>query len=427
MNWFIDSINSLSACRILRTCSRKTASFTPVLFFVLSFNSLQSAAVETQTLPVGIYSSSFRYGQINGLEQRYTETGSLMRLADYKSIEFDAKTLALLDSRADALIASLNRFGAFNFGDALNMGTLQIHTKPEVRYMAPVLARGITKNWSIGLGIPVIRYVNNVKLAESFSNIEYYRRQFSGLSSELDEALNTNLAESTQQAIQSKGYRRLENRNDQFVGDIQLGSVYKLFEDPKQSIVHQLMVSLPTGPAYDPDDLMALNTFHKTSFENTFGYARALTSVWKIIPHTTFKLTMPDQIEVRVPKDENDSLPDESTKETVQRIEGASAEIGIQNLVDLTDKWQVGLDYKFGTKGEDKFTAARGQRYDLLGKNTISNWQKVSASFVYSTVKTYLSKKSFIPLNLSLNLFDTIAGRNVERQSGQEATLTLFF
>ncbi|MBC7421473.1 MAG: hypothetical protein H7328_12170 [Bdellovibrio sp.] len=400
---------------------KKLFIFLPLLF------SLNSLAASIETLPADIYSPSFRYGQITGLEQRYTESGSLMRLTDYKAIEFNARTLAQLNSQAEALIASLNRFGAFNLGDSLNLGTLDIQSKPEIKYMAPVLGRGITKNWSVGIGIPVIRYQNKVKLSQSFSNIDYYRSQFSGLSADLDRALNTNIGESTQQALEAKGYKRLDDRDQQFIGDIQLASVFKLYEDANQSIVHQATLSLPTGPAYDADDLLALNTFHKTTLENTIAYAHNIGTFWKMVPYTTLNIAVPDQIEARVPTSDSDMLPDQDSKEMVQRMEGTSLEVGFQNIIALGDSFQFSLDYKVGAKSEDRFTGSRGLRYELLAKNTSASWQKVSAEVIYSSVKSYLSKKSAIPMNISLKIFDTIAGRNVERRIGQELALTLFF
>lgn len=399
---------------------------TLVLAIILSFTA-RTFALTTSTLPQGIYSPAFRYGEINGIDQRYTETGSLVRLTDYKSIDFDAKTLSKFNAQAENLISTLNRFGAFNLGDSFNLGTLEIQSKPEIKYFAPVLAYGFSSKWTLGIGLPVIHYKNEVHLSQSFSNINYYRSQFSGLSQDLDQALNTNIGEATQQALVSKGYNRLENRDKQFLGDVQLVSVFKLLEDANQVIIHQATLNLPTGPEYNSDDLLALNTFHKTSVENTFGYSRRVGSLFQIVPYTNVKVCLPDQINARVPKNDDDLLPDENAKETVQRFEGASLEVGLQTIADVFDVLQFSFDYKLGAKGEDKYSGANGNHYELLSKNSASRWQKVSAEVVYSTVKSYFKKKSMLPMILSLSLFDTIAGTNIERKSGQELSMTFFF
>lgn len=401
------------------------------IIFAISFGfcffSLQSFAISTSTLPENIYSPALRYGHIEGLDQRFTETGSLVKLTDYRSIEFDAKTLAKFNTQAQQLIATLNRFGAFGIGDSLNLGVLEIQTQPTIEYTAPVLARGITSRWTVALGVPVIHYQNNVKLSQSFSNINYYRNQFSGLSNELDQALNTNIGESTQQVLAAKGYRRLENRNEKFLGDLQLVSLYKLYEDENLSVMHQATLSLPTGPQYDPNDLLALNTFHKTSLENIFSLSKKIGSIWKVTPYTSFRYNLPEKIDARVPLNEDDVIPDQSSIENVEKQEGLSLEVGLQNSVDLTDSFQVTLDYKLGVKAEDRYNGSRSSRYDLLPQNSKSRWQKASVDFVYSTVKSYMKKSAAIPFMLSLSLFDTLAGQNVERRTGQELSMTLFF
>ena len=400
----------------------KLAALTLILTFAI-----KSLAIPTATLPMGIYSPSFRYGEINGIDQRYTENGSLVRLTDYKSIDFDAKTLAKFNAQAQSLISTLNRFGAFNLGDSFNLGTLEIESKPEIKYFAPVLAYGVNSIWTLGVGLPVIHYKNDVHLAQSFSNIGYYRSQFSGLSTDLDRALNTNIGEATQQVLLNKGYSRLETRDQQFLGDAQIVSVLKIYEDTDQSVIHQATLNLPTGPQYNPDDLLALNNFHKTSIENTLGYSRRLGKYFKVIPYTNVKLFLPEKIDARVPKSSDDILPDQDSKESVQRIEGALIEVGVQTGIDLFDAFQISFDYKAGAKSQDRYSGSSGSNYELLSQNSSSRWQKVSAEFVYSTVKSYFQKKSILPMMLTLSFFDTISGVNIERKSGQELATTFFF
>ena len=352
----------------------------------------------------------------------------MVSLTDVNAIEFDAKTLSKFNSQAQNLITSLNRFGAFKMGDALNLGTLEIHSSPQIQYTAPILAKGMTSRWTLALGLPVVHYKNEVQLSQSFSNINYYRQEFSGLSKELDNALETNLGESTQQVLQDKGYRRLEDRDSQFLGDVQLVSLYKLYDRADWTLILQSTLTLPTGPAYDPDDLLALNnTFHKTSLENAIALAKWVTPSWKLIPYVSLKYTLPEKINARVPEDEDDILPNQDTTENVTRKDGMAYELGLQNAIDVTDSFQISLDYRIGTKDTDRFSGDRNSRYDLLEKDTLTRWQKTCLEFTYSTVKSYFRSSSSIPFIASINFFDTIAGANTERRFGQEISFTLFF
>lgn len=402
-----------------------------VIFAIIAtfyFFSSTCLAINASFLPEGIYSPAIRYGNISGLDQRYNGKGSLVSLTDMNSIEFDAKTLSKFNSQAQNLISSLNRFGAFKMGDALNLGILEIHSSPQIQYTAPILAKGLTNKWTLGIGLPVIHYKNKISLSQSFSNINYYKQEFSGLSSDLDQALNTNLGESTQQVLQEKGYRRLEDRDSQFLGDIQLVSLYKLYDRANWNLILQSTLTLPTGPAYDPDDLLALNnTFHKTSLENALALAKWVTPSWRLIPYVSLKYTLPEKINVRVPEDEEDVLPDQDSTENVTRKDGLAYEVGLQNAVDLSDSFQISIDYRIGTKNIDKFSGDRQSRYDLLEKDTLTRWQKTALELSYSTVRSYLRSSTSIPFIASINFFDTIGGTNIERRFGQEVSFTLFF
>ncbi len=392
------------------------------------FFSSISVAINTSFLPEGIYSPAIRYGNISGLDQRFNENGSLVSLTDVNAIEFNAKTLSKFNSQAQNLINSLNRFGAFKMGDSLNLGTLEIQSSPQIQYTAPVLAKGITARWTLAVALPVIHYKNSVQLSQSFSNINYYRQEFSGLSKELDSALETDLGESTQQVLQNKGYRRLEDRDSKFLGDTQIVSLYKLYDRANWTVILQSTLTLPTGPAYDADDLLALNnSFHKTSLENAIALAKWVKPSWKITPYMSLKYTLPETINARVPEDEDDILPNQSSTENVTRKDGMAYEIGLQNSVDIKDSFQISLDYRIGTKDTDKFSGNRKSRYDLLEKDTLTRWQKTALEFTYSTVKSYFRNSSSIPFIASINFFDTIAGTNTERRFGQEISFTLFF
>jgi hypothetical protein len=364
------------------------------LQLILLFYTAECFALTTETLPTNIYSPAFRYGQISGLEDRYTENGTLVRLTDYKSIEFDADTLAKFNAKANELIATLNKFGLYKAGDLFNLGTLQIETKPEIKYFAPILAKGISETWTIALGLPVIKYSNQISLTQKFSNIDYYN-QFRGLSPELDQALDTDLSAETQKVILAKGYQPLQSQQKQFLGDIQLVSVKKILQNINSSLVHLLTVTLPTGPNYDADNLLALN--------------------------------FPQKITARVPKNTDDVLPDNNSKDEVTKSAGLTFETGLQLVASFSDQFKLSGGYVYGEKQADTYSSSSKGDSSILALNTKSKLQKVNLDLSYSTVQNYINSKKFIPMIVSLNIYDTIAGVNVERRLGQELNLTLFF
>jgi hypothetical protein len=381
----------------------------------------------TSTLPEGINSPSVRYGTIEGINQRYTQSGSLMNLGDYKSVVFDANNLMKMNEKAKELIDALNRFGSQNLGNDFNMGVLKIDTKPEVKYFAPVYARGITDRWTLGVGLPLVTYTNKISMSQQNSNIDFYRQQFSGLSPELDEALNTNLADAANETLVSKGYKSIQNHKETFLGDTQLVSIYRFYEDDRFAWAYQTTLNLPTGPQYDPDDLAALNVFGRTNVNNELIFSARAGTHFTFAPYMSYLVNLPDHITARVPTNEDDTLPDASTKQSVERQIGNTISLGGNVFYDLNDNFSFGSGYEYAMKERDQYKGSGNGRYDLLAQDTAARAQKIRGQISYSTVKSYFKKTAAIPLILSLQISDTIAGVNVERQLVQELSLMLFF
>jgi hypothetical protein len=364
---------------------------------------------------------------ISNIGEKYTQNGTLMNLGELKSVVFDAKTLKNFDSDAQKLVDALNSFGQSQMGNQFEMGVLRIRTAPEVKYMAPVYARGLTKKWTLGLGLPIVSYRNVITLSHENSNLDYYRKQYSGLSSELDRALRTDLVQETYQTLQTKGYKPLANRDESFLGDIQAVSIYKFFEDSQSALIYQASLSLPTGPQYDSDDLSALNIFGRTSLNNTVAYSYRLASRWTVLPFASYLYNLRDQVTARVPQSADDTLPGEESKESVSREIGNTAALGSNVFYELNDSWQLGAGYDFSMKASDKYSGAKNSRYDLLATNTDSQAQRMKFEVTYSSVKSYFRKTALIPLMVSLEVSDVVAGMNIERQVVQEFNFMMFF
>jgi hypothetical protein len=385
------------------------------------------ALLSTSTLPEGRYSPSIRYGVISNIGEKYTENGTLMNLGELKSVVFDSKTLKNFDSDAQKLVDALNSFGQNQMGNQFEMGVLRIRTAPEVKYTAPIFAHGFTDKWTLGLGVPTVSYRNVISLSHENSNLDYYRKQYSGLSSELDRALRTDLVQETHQTLQAKGYKPLTNRDETFMGDIQVVSIYKFRETPNSTMVYQASLSLPTGPKYDADDLSALNIFGRTSLNNTLGYSYSLNSRWTVLPFASYLYNLRDQVTARVPQSSDDTLPGEESKESVSREIGNTATVGSNLFYEITDSWQVGVGYDFATKAADKYTGSENSRYDLLATNSDSQAQHMKLEVTYSSVQSYFDKKALIPLMVSFEVSDVVAGVNIERQLAQEFNFMMFF
>lgn len=164
----------------------------------------------TQVLPESVNSPSIRMGVVSGIGMKFMSSGDLMSLNDVNSIEFDAKALSRFEPRVNELVGVLNRLGPQKLGDQLSLGVLRVDTNPEVRYAAPVYARGLTANWTVGFGLPILTYRNKLSLRQTGSNVGAIQKTVGTAVPQLNSAfneLNLDLPTKAQEELAAKGYR----------------------------------------------------------------------------------------------------------------------------------------------------------------------------------------------------------------------------
>ena len=325
------------------------------------------------------------------------------------------------------LVAALNQFGNSHLGDQIHFGTLRIKTIPVIEYRVPVFAYGITDRWSLGLGLPILKYKNDFSMIHEPGNLEFYRSQFSNLSPDLDRALNMNLASEADILIQSKGYQKLESRNQTIIADIQIGSLYRFGEPGQTQVILSQTLTLPTGPKYNPDDLMALNIFGRTSLDLGAAIQIPIKANWNLTPYTVITLPFSVTQTMRIPKNEQDSLPDSSQKESVSLEPGKALLLGGESEFTLNKSWSTKFALEFSTKDSDQIHGSTNSRYDLLENNTYQNAGRSRILIQWSSVKSFLDKEFAIPLIASLEYSDTLMGTNTERRQITELNTMLFF
>lgn len=385
----------------------------------------------TEVLPESINSPSLRMGVVSGIGMRFMSSGDLMSLGDHNSLEFDAKALARFEPRVNQLIAVLNQFGSQRLGDQLSLGVLRVETTPEVRYLAPVYARGITKNWTLGFGVPILNYKNKMSLRQTGSNLDAIQAQVGNASQDLNDAfqdLNINLATTAQNELTSKGYRPIVDRDESQVGDVQLVSLLQFAKRERSSAQFKTILSLPTGQGDDPDDLADLGIYGYLAVENQLLGNYVYRGRWTFAARGGYRYTFSDRVTRRVPVSEEDSLPDQNSKEVVARSTGGAFFAG----GSVTYAAMPGLDFAVGVesirKSGDSYTGGRaGRRYDLLGRNTDTSNDRVRLGVTYSSIEAFFAGNALLPTMIAYEFSDTIRGINSERTTIHEIWLQLFF
>jgi hypothetical protein len=410
-----------------------------VLLALIGVPDLCSAGLEsTEVLPTHVHSPALRAGTIAGIGERYDSQGQLLSLSDVHSIEFNVRELAKIEPRVNELVRALNQFGNQSLGSSLYLGALRVNSTPEVRYLAPLHAYGVTPHWTVAVGLPIVQYKNRLSLEQSGGNIAQIRAQVGQASPEINDAfnrLNVSLVGSAQKELQSKGYKPIADRDQTMIGDAQLVSLYQFYKSADWGGVFRTAITVPTGPSADPDDLADLGLFGETAVEPSVTTSKSFSgpSRFAVAARVGLHLPLPDHVVKRVPLNEDDTLPGAETKRSVARQLGPALMAGLSGSMNLTSRWSSGLGYDFVTKAADRFreSSGGGSRASgdvhLLERETNSVAHRVRAVLSYSSTEAYFAQKALLPAIFSYEISDTIRGFNIQRETIQELWLTLFF
>lgn len=413
--------------RVLKLFSISAASLFIACSFVLARPAV--AMDSTEVLPESVNSPSIRMGVVSGIGMKFMASGDLMSLGEINSIEFDSQALAQFEPRVNQLVSVLNQFGSQRLGDQLSLGVLRVETTPEVRYMAPVYARGITASWTLGVGVPILTYKNKLSLNQTGSNLAAVRAQLGNASEDINQAfeqLNINLASTAQSMLAKKGYRTLTDRDETQLGDVQLVSVLQFAKRENTSAQFKTILSLPTGHGDDPDDLADLGAFGYLALENQILGNYVYRGRWQFAAKTGYRHTFDDSVVRRVPLNEEDTLPDADTKETVSRSTGGAFFAGGSVTYSATETLDLAVGVEGTRKAGDEYSGGGSKRYDLLARG-VSSSDRVRMGVTYSSVKTFLDGRALLPAMIAYEFSDTINGINTERATIHEIWLQLFF
>ena len=92
-----------------------------------------------------------------------------------------------------------------------------------------------------------------------------------------------------------------------------------------------------------------------------------------------------------------------------------------------SESWTVFAMSEWAQKAADRFEGTQQKRYDLLGRDTDTQTQVVTGGISFSSVESYQKRKKGIPAMVAIQMSDTIAGKNTQRQLVQEISATMFF
>lgn len=406
-----------------------------ILWIAALVFSLDLQAIETPAvLPLGVRTAVVRLGNYNNLNEYYSEQGNLRYLSDKNSFELSMSEMARIDARVEELRNILNEFGRSDLGDQLHLGQISVEADPTVQYFAAAGAIGLTKRWTVGLAIPVIFYSNSIAVTQSGSNLDAIEAQVAGANEDLDKgfqevraALNSDMRAGVNGFLGRRGYDSLSNRSEQFIGDVQVFSMYQLDSSPEFTQTLQVFLGLPTGPAPDPDDLADLENFGRYSLRLGWVAKRPFVRDVDLLLSGSYNFIPQHSLVKRVPEDQNDSLPDADQKYDMKADFGDVISVGVGLTKPITPEVYLAGGYSYEYKMSDSYSGAPDGRGKYLEQNTEKSAHLAKLEAGYSTVQAYFRKQFAIPLIVAYEFTQTLTGVNVENQNKHELNFSLFF
>ena len=396
-----------------------------------SFNSNQ------QVLPKGVWHPRLIFGKISEVAHLFDDSSRLTSISRY-NMDFDSEFLEQMDPRVEELVDALNELydGA---GDRLHLGSLKFYGGPDISYFAPILAYGLSDRWTVGIGLPIVSMYGNVRTEtegiNTANNILYDATPFTGgredfRYKELIEELKgfTNLKKRFDETLKEKGYKTFEESRFRGIGDLQIFSFYNYFNRYPWSFTLMTTINLPTGPKDDPDDLIDFPNFSQTGIHLKTHHQYQISKQFSLGSALGYYYIMPDRLVKRVPRDEDDLLPDENRKEFLYRNLGDEISVETYGIFNAMEFLSFDFSLALFLTGSDYYLGDRqGYDYSLLSDNTKGHWVEGKVGVSFSSIPWFSRGRFPLPLILSYSYSDVFYGRNTHREVRHEASLLLFF
>jgi hypothetical protein len=387
----------------------------------------------TNVLPPAVWSPKFIYGSYSGLSDRYNSSGLLEGATARYHLDLTGNKLAKLNDRVQTLVTALNGLSS-DLGNKLYFGTLDFKANPIIDYFCPTLSHGLTKNLSIGLGIPIVHFQNSVQVVMSGKdNIQEIKDHVGetshSLSDGLDEAKRSvaEIPALFQNVLVNKGYKPLRNVNYTALGDVQVSANYLYFNQNKLKLSVRPYIQLPTGQKDDPDDLVDVATGGQPAVGAYSVHEYRVLPKLTLASSVGYQANIEDRVSVRVPANADDLLPGPERKEEVQRKTGNSIFLEGGSRYTIISQLEVGAYYDFTQKDPDWYAGSKGWNYGALSEDSAAQTHQIKGLIEFNTISWFEEKTYAIPFILGYVYGNTFYAVNAPQQISNQLYMRMFF
>lgn len=396
-----------------------------------------------QVLPRGIGVLSLGARQVWADSGYYDENGDLKSLGSKLDVDFEPGTMrsGKAGTNLKKLYDNIKKYdtnsgsGQNSIGDKLNLGSQRGIVKPSIAAKIFGIGFGVTKNVTLFAGSSFIDAKNSTDIVFSGTNnaldikAQLGDAAFDELKAGLDEA--SKLSRDTVLTLihETNQYKDFSHWQYKGLGDSQVGFFTGLTAPIRKGQTYSLGVqgqmTLPTGPAYDPDSLTQLPLSQNTKSLGLSTDHRITWSYFAAGAELGGDYKFPYDRLQRVPED-GESLIPITRKSSVHIQPGLSTNVSLYSLFgNATYRGQ----YRFGLSRTypSKYSGSLAGDYNSLGRATGSDEAYQELSMIITTVKIYKQRKFFAPFILTLTGHDSVFGRNTTLKKYLQLTLIVIF
>ncbi|MFK8136790.1 MAG: hypothetical protein AB8E15_00375 [Bdellovibrionales bacterium] len=419
--------------------------FRILCIFAVLFTAGSAFSIEdVSLLPKGVRGVLVKSGWVTEVENKYSSNYQLSSLQYRVSQRVDANFIQKIEPQFKQFVETMDSsFPQYNIGSQVYLGDVIVEAEPEIQFTAPIIGYGVTDRWTIGLAVPQINLEAAVKVEhvganninEIFNslpgNYQDHRGDLYSFSQRLQEAYSrlqnvSDLRASIDKFLKDNDYQGLDSVSQKYLGDILVINRYLVYKSPSWRLMLRNHLNLPTGPADDPSNLLDLPIFNRT-FLDTALVTQYNFGSFKFHNNLSVKYNLSDKSIKRVPRSDMDLFPSSDREENLDRKIGDSVKYEFNVQKSISDSWGASIGIVKEWKQKDYYSGNRNYNYNLLSRNTDMEQLQVQLSTSYHTLNQFTAKKFPIPLLVSYSYSDTVAGKNVERQSIHEINLGVVF
>jgi hypothetical protein len=385
-----------------------------------------------KTLPKGVRLFAYRNVKTSPIDAEYNQSQALNPLS--YDVKANAKTLSGLSTGVQTAFDQIRAESQQAYDD-LTFGDFNLSAQAQVQVHGFGGGFGITDRLTVYGILPFYdARVNMQYRQDRGSNAQQVADQVADNGGDISGAIssivssipsvNGNLIQSI--VVNTLGYKPIGNWHGRGYGDFELGAMYLLHDSSRWGMATTNGIMAPTGRQSDPDLLQDI-AFGDGQWDifTELAVAYMPSNSWRFGTTWRYTYQAPSEKTLRIPFAEDIPLGDTKGRFDVKFGDRIDATISGTHL--FNDWLSVSPLYEFAYQMPSKYESrySDANRYLAANSDRIAHNVRLSGSF--STVTPYTKKKFLLPAVITMNVQQTVAGRNVPKMTRYEIEFRMYF